>query len=71
MKALTFDALFVGRDGRALDADAVLLDGEGRVDRHLVIGGVTVGQAEVVVEAVDVDVREDQLRTEAAVVNLH
>nr|GFD53224.1 hypothetical protein [Tanacetum cinerariifolium] len=42
-------ALLVGGDGGALNAHAVLLDGVGRVDGDLVIGLVTVLDAEVVV----------------------
>jgi hypothetical protein len=49
------------RDGRALDADAVLLDGVGRVDRDLVVGGVAVLDAEVVILQVDVEIGVDQL----------
>ena len=50
-----------GRDRRALDADAVLLDGVGRVDGDLVVGLVALLDAEVEVLQVDVEVREDQL----------
>jgi hypothetical protein len=50
----------VGGDGRALDADAVLLDGIRGVDGDLVIGGITVLDTEVVVVQVDVEVRVDQ-----------
>jgi hypothetical protein len=42
-------AVFIGRDRRALDADAVLLDGVGGVDRDLVVGGVAVFDREVVI----------------------
>jgi hypothetical protein len=38
LEAEFLDAGFVGRDGRALDADAVLLDGVGGVDGDLVVG---------------------------------
>ena len=61
---LTLDTLFVRRDGGALDADAVLEDCVRRVDSHLVIGGVTVRQTEVIVQHFHVQVREDQLRHE-------
>ena len=61
LQAELLDPGLVGRDGRALHADAVLLDGVGGVDRHLVVGGVAVLDAEVVVVQVDVEVREDQL----------
>ena len=44
----SFDARLVGRDRRALDADAVLLDRVRGVDRDLVVGRVAVLDAEVV-----------------------
>ena len=54
------DARFVGGDGRALDADPVLLDRVRGVDGHLVVGLVAVLDAEVVVVEVDVQVGQDQ-----------
>ena len=60
LQAELLDARLVGRDRRALDADAVLLDGVGRVDRDLVVGRVAVLDAEVVVLEVDVEVGVDQ-----------
>jgi hypothetical protein len=57
----TLDALLVRRDGGALDADVVLLDGVRGVDRHLVVRGVTVRQAKVEVLDVQVQVRVDVL----------
>ena len=48
-------------DGRALDADAVLLNGVGGVDSHLVVGGVALLDPEVVVLQVHVEVGQDQL----------
>lgn len=59
--AVTFDALLIWGDGRALDADVELLDGVGGVDRHLVVRGVTVREAEVEVLDVQVQVRVDVL----------
>ena len=47
----TFDALLIGGDGGAFDTDVVLLDGQSRVDGDLVIGLVTVRQAQVIVQA--------------------
>jgi hypothetical protein len=46
----------VRRDGRALDADAVLLDRVGGVDRDLVVGLVAVLDPEVVIVEVDVEI---------------
>ena len=57
LQAELLDARLVRRDRRALDADAVLLDGVRRVDRDLVVGRVAVLDAEVVVLEVDVEVR--------------
>ena len=57
LQAELLDPGLVGRDRRALDADAVLLDRVGRVDRDLVVGCVAVLDAEVVVLEVDVEVR--------------
>ena len=50
-----------GRDGGAFDADAVLLDRLGRVDRDLVVGRVAVLDAEVVIFELDVEIGQDQL----------
>jgi len=55
------DARLVGRDRRALDADAVLEDRVGRVDGDLVVGRVAVRQAEVVVLDGKVEVGQDEL----------
>src|SRR5690606_34561094 len=55
------DARLVRRAGGAFHADAVLLDGVGRVDRDLIVGGVTAFHAEVVIVEFEVQVREDQL----------
>ena len=55
-----FDAVFVGRDGRALDADAVLLDGLGGFDRDPVLGLVPVLEPEIVVLQIDLEVGQDQ-----------
>ena len=52
---------FVRGDGGAFDADAVLLDGVGRVDRHLIVGGVAVLHAQVVIFELEVEIGVDQL----------
>jgi hypothetical protein len=54
-------ALLVRRDGGAFDAHVVLLDGVGRVHRHLVVRLVAVGQAQVVVLDLQVQVGQDEL----------
>ncbi len=54
-------ARLVGRDGRAFDADAAGLDRVGRVDRHLVVGGVAMLDREVEILQVDVEIGVDQL----------
>ena len=61
LQAELLDPGLVRGDRRALDADAVLLDGVGGVDRHLVVGLVAVLDRQVVVLEVDVEVRQDQL----------
>src|SRR5262249_22672546 len=48
-------------DGRALDADAVPLNGVGRVDGHLVPGGVAVLDGQVEMLQLDIEVGQDQL----------
>ena len=60
---LTFHSLFIRRDGGTLDAHTVFLDGLGGVDGHLVIGSVTVGQSEIIVQALHIKVGKDQLKS--------
>ena len=48
-------------DGCALHPDAVLGDGIGGFHRYLVVGGVSIADAEVVVVELDVQVGQDQL----------
>lgn len=48
----TFNSLFVGRDGGALDADIMLENGVCCIDRHLVVGGIAVWQSQVEVQAI-------------------
>ena len=60
LQAELLDARLVGRDRRALDADAVLLDRVGGVDRDLVVGLVALLDGEVVVLEVHVEVRVDE-----------
>ena len=60
-EAELLDPGLVGRDRRALDADAVLLDRVRGVDRDLVRGRVAALDPEVVVLEIDVEVGQDQL----------
>jgi hypothetical protein len=48
-------------DGGALDPHAIALDGVGRVHGDLVIGRVTMGDGQVVVLQVDIQIGQDQL----------
>jgi hypothetical protein len=54
------DAGLVRGDGGALDANRVLLDSLGRIERDLVIGLITILQPQVVVLEVNVKIREDE-----------
>ena len=61
LEAEFFDPRLIRCDGGALDTDAVLLDGVRRVDRHPVVGGVAMFDAQVVVVEVDVEVRQQKV----------
>src|SRR3546814_19168924 len=61
LEAEFLHAALVRRDGGALDADAVLEDRVGAVDGDLVVGLVAGFDAEIVIDQVDVQVRQDQL----------
>ena len=54
------DASLVRSNSGTLDADIVLLDGLCRIERHLVVGLVTIRQAKVKVLEVNVEVRMDE-----------
>ena len=54
------DPRLVRRDRRAFDADAMLLDRIGRIDRDLVVGRVAILDRQVVIEQVDVEIGQDQ-----------
>ncbi len=56
-----FHPRFVGGDGGALDPHAAAFDRLGRLDRHPVLGGVAILDAEIEVVEADVQEREDQL----------
>ena len=60
-KAVLLYPLGVGGDGGAFDAHAVFLDGVGRVYRHLVVGVVPMPQPQVVVFALQIHKRGQQL----------
>ena len=60
LEAEFLDPRLVGRDRRAFDADAMLLDRLGRLDRDLVVGLVALLDAEIVIEQVDVEIGQDQ-----------
>ena len=62
--SLTLHSLLIGRDGGALDANIVLLDGLSRVNGDLVVSLVTVRKTQVVVLAVHIQVGEHQLKRE-------
>src|SRR5436190_16445503 len=53
-------ARLVGRDGRALHADAMLADGVGRVDGDLIAGRVAMLDPEIEVLEIDIEVRKDE-----------
>jgi hypothetical protein len=54
-------SLLIGCDGRALDTNRVLLDSLGSIESDLVVGLVTVFQAQIVVLEVDVEVWVNEL----------
>ncbi len=51
----------VGGDGGAFHADAMLLDGVGGIDRHLVAGPVAILDREIVIVQVDIEIGMDEL----------
>ncbi len=59
---LTFHPLLIGGDGCTLDSNVVLLNGESRVDCHLIVGLITVWQTQVIIQAFNLQVWEDQLK---------
>ena len=61
---LTLDSSLVRRDGGTFDSHVVLLSGQSGVDGDLVVGLVAVGQTQVEVLELHVDVRQDELRTD-------
>lgn len=55
-----FDARFIGSDGCALDGDAELFGGVGRIDGDLIVGLVAFFDGEIVVFEIDIEVGKDQ-----------
>src|SRR5215469_2175475 len=50
----------IWRDGRAFHPDTHLFDGFGRLNRDLVIGGIAVGDAEIKIAQLDVEIGKDE-----------
>ena len=61
LEVVFLDPLLIRGDGGALDADAVLLAGLRRFDGHLVVGRIAILQTEVVIFALEIHEREDEL----------
>lgn len=55
------DALLIGRDRGALDADIVLQNGVCTIDGHLIVGGVAMRQTEIVILAIDLQVTNSEV----------
>ncbi len=60
LEAEFLDPRLVRRDRGAFDADAMLPDRVGGLDRDLVLGRVAAFDAEIVIDQVHVEIREDQ-----------
>ena len=60
LQAEFLDTRLVRRDGGALHADMLTLDGLRRVDGHLIVGSIAVFDAEIVIFEIHVEVRKDQ-----------
>ncbi len=60
LEAEFFNAAFIGGDGGAFHANAVLLDCVGRIDCHLIIGRIAVFNREVVIFEIDIEIGVDQ-----------
>src|ERR1035441_6203760 len=58
--SLSSHTRFVGRDRRALHADAELLDRAGGFERHAVVGSIAILDAQIVIAQIDVEIRQDQ-----------
>lgn len=53
--SITFNSLLIGSDCGALNSYIVLENGVGRIDGHLVVRLVSVRQAEVIVQALNLE----------------
>ena len=56
-----FHSRLIGRDRRTFNPDGILLNGSGGLQGDLIVGLVTVGEAEIIVLEIDVEVRVDEL----------
>jgi hypothetical protein len=56
-----FNASFIRCDSSAFNADVIFFNGIGCVDCDLVVGGVTIGDGEIVILNINVYVGEDEL----------
>ena len=52
---------FIGGDGGAFHADAMLLDGIGRVDGYLIVGRIAVFDREIIIVQINIKIRMNQL----------
>ena len=60
LEAKLLDAGLVRCDGGAFDADMLALDRLGRVDGHLIVGGITVLDAQIVIVEIHIEIRQNQ-----------
>lgn len=65
-ECITFDSLLIRSDGGTLDANVVLLDGQSRVNGDLVVRGITVGQAQIIVQSFHIHIRKNKLNKRAS-----
>ena len=63
----TLHTLFIGGDRCTFDTNIVSLNSVSGFDGHLIIGFVSIFQTQIVILAVDIDVRKDQLENKSEV----
>lgn len=56
-----FNSLFIGRDSGTLDSDVVLQNGVSSIDGYLIVSLIAIGQAQVVVQSLNLHVWKNQL----------